>query len=73
MKTRFYDVHVFFTRNDGYSIGVQIESINPLSEEQIIEYTADKGLFTEDGDQHHVDYVEEINENNYRTNMYKWA
>ena len=40
MKTRFYDVHVFFSRQDGYSIGVKIESMNPLSEEQIIEFAA---------------------------------
>lgn len=60
MKTRFYDVHVFFSRADGYSIGVKIESVKPLSEEQIIEFAADNLLFTDDGDQNHVDYVEEV-------------
>jgi hypothetical protein len=66
MKTRFYDVHVFFSRNDGYTIGVKIESINPLSEEQIIEFAADNQLFTDDGDQNHVDYVIEIDEEEYK-------
>lgn len=66
MKTRFYDVHVFFSRNDGYSIGVKIESVNPLSEEQIIEFAADSDLFTDDGDQNHVDYVIEVSEAEYK-------
>jgi uncharacterized protein YneR len=62
MKTRFYEVHVFFSRADGYSIGVKIESVNRLSEEQIIEFTADNNLFTDDGDQNHVNYAQEISE-----------
>jgi hypothetical protein len=66
MKTRFYDVHVFFARNDGYTIGVKVESAEPLSEEQIIEFAADNGLFTDDGDQNHVDYVVEISEIEYK-------
>lgn len=67
MKTRFYDVHVFFSRQDGYSIGVKIESIKPLSEDQVIEFAADNLLFTDDGDQNHVDYVEEISEKEYKS------
>jgi len=66
MKTRFYDVHVFFSRNDGYTVGVKIESVNPLSEDQIIEFAADNQLFTDDGDQNHVDYVVEISESEYK-------
>lgn len=66
MTTRFYDAHVFFSRQDGYSIGVKIESVKPLSEEQVIEFAADNLLFTDDGDQNHVDYVEEIAENEYK-------
>jgi hypothetical protein len=66
MKTRFYDVHVFFSRQDGYSIGVEIESSEPLTEEQIIEFAFDTGKFTDDGDLNHVDYVEEISETQYK-------
>lgn len=66
MKKRFYDVHVFFSRSDGYTIGVKIESVNPLSEEQIIEFATDNNQFTDDGDQNHVDYVIEISEPEYK-------
>jgi hypothetical protein len=66
MKTRFYSVHVFFARDDGYSVGVKIESAEPLSEEQIIEFAFDTGKFTDDGDLNNVDYVEEISEVQYK-------
>jgi hypothetical protein len=66
MKTRFYSVHVFFSRDDGYSVGVKIESVNPLSDEQILEFAADEGLFTDDGDQNHVDTIDEIDESVYK-------
>jgi hypothetical protein len=69
MKTRFYDVHVFFSRSDGYSIGVKIESINPLNEEQIIEFAADNQLFIDNGDQNHVDTIDEIDESVYNILM----
>jgi hypothetical protein len=67
MKTRFYDVHVFFSRQDGYSIGVKIESVKPLSEDQIIEFAADSDMFTDYGDENYVDYVEEIAEREYKS------
>jgi len=58
---RFYDVHVFISRHDGYSKPVMIESDEPMSDEQIID---DAGL--EDGDENQVDYVEEIDEETYK-------
>jgi hypothetical protein len=66
MKTRFYDVHVFYTREDGYSIGVKIETLEPLTEEQVIEFANDNNMFTDDGDGNHVDYVAEIDEAEYK-------
>jgi hypothetical protein len=67
MKKKFYyDVHVFLSRQDGYSIGIEIESARPLTEDQVIEFAADCLLFTDDGDQNHVDYVEEIDEEQYK-------
>jgi hypothetical protein len=66
MKTRFYDVHVFYTRNDGYSIGVKIETLEPLTDEQVIEFATDNNMFTDDGDGNHVDYVNEIDEDEYK-------
>lgn len=65
-KTYYYEVHVFFSRTDGYSIPVKVESARPLSEDQIIEFAADNCLFTDDGDQNNVDYVEEIDEKTYK-------
>ena len=59
--TKYYDVHVFFSRHDGYSKPVKIESDEPMSDEQIID---DAGL--EDGDENQVDYVEEIDEETYK-------
>lgn len=59
-KTYYYEVHAFFGRQDGYSIGVKIDSVKPLTEDQVIQYAADHNLFTEDGDQNYVDYVEEV-------------
>ena len=56
----------YAARNDGYTVGVKIDSVNPLTEEQIIEFTTDSGLFTEDGDANHVDYVVEISETEYK-------
>jgi len=65
MKTRFYEVHVFFSRQDGYSVAVKVESERPMSEEQIIDDAESLGLFTDGGDENHVDYVEEIDEVRY--------
>ena len=62
---RFYDVHVFYSRTDGYSIGIEIESVKPLTENQIIEFAADSGLL-QDGDESQVDYVQEISEIEYK-------
>lgn len=64
-KTRYYEVHVFYSREDGYSFGVKIESIHPLEEDQIIQYAVDNELFTETGDEILVDYTEEIDEQTY--------
>jgi len=64
MKKYYYDVHVFFSRTDGYSIPVKTDK--PMDEDDVIEFAVDNDLFTEDGDQHHVDYVGEIDEEIYK-------
>jgi len=63
MKNYYYDIHVFISRQDGYSI--TLKSDEPLEEDDAIERAAEANLFTEDGDQNHVDYVEEISEEEY--------
>lgn len=64
MKKNYYDVHVFYSRFDGYSIPVKTD--RPMDEEDVIEFARDNDLFTEDGDGNHVDYVEEIDETTYK-------
>lgn len=59
--TKYYDVHVFISRHDGYSKPVKIETNEAMSDEQIID---EAGL--EDGDENQVDYVEEIDEETYK-------
>lgn len=58
---KYYDVHVFYSRFDGYSKPVKIESDEPMSEEQII----DEAQLC-DGDDNLVNYVEEIDEETYK-------
>jgi len=65
MKTYYYDLHVFFSRNDGYSIPIALESIDELSEYEVIELAIEMDLFQEDGDQNQVDYVLNIDEVEY--------
>ena len=66
MKTNYYDVHVFFSRNEGYSIGVKIETNEEfLTDDEVIEYCVKNGLFEENSDARLVDSVDEIDENEY--------
>ena len=62
---KFYDVHVFLSRHDGYSIGVKIESDTEFNDDDVIEFAEENGLFIEEGDSNHVDYVEEITHEEY--------
>ena len=64
MKNFYYDVHVFYSRQDGYSVPVKSEW--PLDEDEAIDFARDNDLLTEDGDCNHVDYVEEIDEEAYK-------
>lgn len=63
----YYEIHVFFSREDGYSFA--IKSDRTLSDDEAIERAEYQYKFTEDGDQHHVDYVLEITEEEYLTNF----
>lgn len=64
-KTRYYEIHVFYSRETGYSMGVKIRSNFECNEDQIIQYAVDNDLFTEEGDELCVDYTQRINENEY--------
>ena len=59
---RYYEIHVNYdgTKDGaGYSIFV---NVNVSSEDEALQYAIDNHLFTEDGDEQCVDYVDEIDE-----------
>jgi len=64
MKNYYYDVHVFFSRTDGYSIPVKTDYT--MDDDEVIDFARENNLFTDDGDGNHVDYVEQIDENQYK-------
>ena len=62
---RYYDIHVNYDRTKegaGYSIFVKV---NTSSENEVLQYAIDNHLFEEDGDEKYVDYVKEIDEEDY--------
>lgn len=62
---RYYDIHVNYdgTKDGaGYSIFVKA---NVSSEDEVLQYAINNHLFEEDGDEKYVDYVEEIDEEDY--------
>lgn len=60
----YYDVHVFYSRKNGFSIPVKIETDEILTDIDIIKICVDNGsLNSDDSDQ--VDYVAEIEEDEY--------
>jgi hypothetical protein len=65
-KYKYFDLHVFLSRNKGYSLGVKIETENEISEDEVIEYAEKNDLFTESGDGSMVDCVDEIGETEFK-------
>ena len=64
MKKFYYDLHVFYSRKDGFSVPVMIESEEVLSEDEVIKYAVDNNII--DGeDANQVDSVVEIPEFEY--------
>lgn len=64
---RYYDVHVSYPSpkdSDGYSVFVAVS--DDINEDTVIDYASKNQLFTEDGDEKFVDYVEEITESEYK-------
>ena len=62
---KYYDIHINYDgtkEGAGYSIFVKA---NVSSEDEVLQYAIDNHLFEEDGDEKYVDYVEEINEEDY--------
>lgn len=62
---RYYDLHVFYSRKDGFSVPVEIETDEEmLTDEEVIEFAEKNGLI-DDSDSNQVDYVGEIELNEY--------
>lgn len=62
---KYYDTHVNYdgTKDgDGYSIFVKADVEN---ENEALQYAIDNHLFIEDGDEKYVDYIEELDEEDY--------
>ena len=62
---KYYDIHVNYDGikdGAGYSIFVKA---NVSSEDEALQYAIDNHLFEEDGDEKYVDYVKEIDEEDY--------
>jgi hypothetical protein len=64
MKKYYYDVHVFISRKNGYSVPVCIESKTPLNEDEVITKTIEQGKLDSDAAEM-VDYIEEISKDEY--------
>lgn len=62
---KYYDLHVFHSRNDRFSVPLEIESDVELSENDVIDFAVNKDHIDLD-DAEHVDYVNEIDEDDYK-------
>lgn len=60
----YYELHVFYSRSEGYSIGLQSET--QLSDDDAINLATKRDLFPEQGDGDYVDSVDEMTEKEYK-------
>jgi hypothetical protein len=66
MKKKFYSVHVFYSRNDGYSVPVMIETDEEfLTDDQVIDHVVINDLLNYASDANQIDCIDEIDENEY--------
>lgn len=65
----YYLLHVFISRNDGYTIYVETPtdfgSTGQINEEELLEWCRENDKFSEDGDENHVDYLESLTKEEY--------
>lgn len=64
---QYFDLHVFYSRNNGYSVPIVIEENNPeqsYNDDDIIEYAVSHDLLNAE-DSNCVDTVDEISEKEY--------
>ena len=61
---KFYDLHVFYARHNGFSVPVVVETEKELDEDEIIAFAVEKELIDK-SDVNSVDYVSEISERDF--------
>lgn len=61
---KYFDLHVFYSRKNGFSVPVEIETEDELLEDEVIEYATNNNLIDEE-DANQVDSVVEIDEKEY--------
>lgn len=61
----YYEIHVFFSRSNGYSVGLT-STVDLSNDEDIIAEAVKQNKFTESGDEDSVDYVETLTEQEYK-------
>ena len=64
-KKRYFDVHVFHSRNNGYSIPIETVITDDYLGEEIISEAVNQDKLDPD-DMNCVDYVKEINQKEYK-------
>ena len=63
-KTRYFEVHVRYAQNDGYSVFFETDKLDDAIEDDIKGYASDKELIGFD-DFEYVDYAKEIPKEEY--------
>lgn len=64
MKTFYYDLHVFYSIKNGFSVPIAIESKQLLNDEDVVDYAIENNLI-DDIDMLHINYVIDITEKEY--------
>lgn len=60
----YYDLHVFYSRNDGFSVPIEIETEKTLTDIDVINHAINTELIDSE-DANNVDYVTEIEKSEY--------
>ena len=61
----YFDLHVFYSRKNGFSVPVKIQAETKPTEEQIIENALMNDLIDSE-DVNQIDYIDDIEESTYK-------
>jgi len=65
LNIQYFDVHCQFEKS-GYSIPVMMAGYRMQTDKSVIEHCINEKLFEQEGDEEFVDYVTEIEKDEYR-------